>query len=216
MDTKKNTILLTVIAIATLLVAVVGATFAYFTAQGGAASEAKVTVSTGTAGESSLGTFKAINIYADATNFGQGKESLSDTSTGTVVWTAPGASSGSTPSEAERSFCYTAKLNVTSNTFVYSSTNTTHAAELTLKAEKNGTVVLEDRDITTGTAEVVIPTTKGGTDTVHKLVAEAGKNASDSWSLTVTLVNLGVDQNDNTSKQFSGAVKFDKTTCPAA
>ena len=34
MDNKKNTILLTVIAVATLLVAVVGATFAYFTAQG--------------------------------------------------------------------------------------------------------------------------------------------------------------------------------------
>ena len=32
MDNKKNTILLTVIAVATLLVAVVGATFAYFTA----------------------------------------------------------------------------------------------------------------------------------------------------------------------------------------
>ena len=213
MENRKNTILLTVIAVATLLVAVVGATFAYFTAQGGSASEAKVTVSTGTAGNSTLGTYKAINIYADATNFGQGKGSLSDTSTGSVTWTAPG---GDDVATADLSFCYTVKLAVTENTFVYSSTNTTQAAELTLKAEKNGTVVLEDRDITTGTAEVVIPTTKGGTDTVHKLVAEAGKNASDSWTLTVTLVNLGVDQNDNTSKQFSGAVKFDKTTCPAA
>lgn len=34
-DNKQNTLLLTVIAIATLLVAVVGATFAYFTATGG-------------------------------------------------------------------------------------------------------------------------------------------------------------------------------------
>ena len=46
---KKNTILLTVIAVATLLVAVVGATFAYFTATttpSGAGEEAEVTTNT--------------------------------------------------------------------------------------------------------------------------------------------------------------------------
>ena len=40
---KKNTILLTVIAVATLLVAVVGATFAYFTATAGSEGDAKAT-----------------------------------------------------------------------------------------------------------------------------------------------------------------------------
>ncbi len=210
MDTKKNTILLTVIAIATLLVAVVGATFAYFTAQGGDASEAKVTVSTGTAGNSTLGTYKPINIYADATNFGQGKGNLSDTSTGSVTWTAPG---GDDVAAADLSFCYTAKLAVTENTFVYSSTNTTQAAELTLKAEKNGTILLDDRDITVGKADVLIPTEKDGSETIHKITATPGGEKSDNWTLTVTLVNLGVDQNDNTSKQFSGVVQFTKTDC---
>ena len=52
MENKKNTILLTVIAVATLLVAVVGATFAYFTAQGGTGTSANVTVTTGTAASS--------------------------------------------------------------------------------------------------------------------------------------------------------------------
>lgn len=218
MENKKNTILLTVIAVATLLVAVVGATFAYFTAQGGAASSAKVTVSTGTAGSSSLGTFSAINIYADAINFAQGKGSRVGTSTGTVSWTAPGVAadedgSGATPSETDRSFCYTASLAVTKNDFVYSSTNPDHNAELTLTAKKNDVVVLQDKDITLGTASVSIPTEKDGSTMTHKLVAEAGATKSDQWELTVTLVNLGVDQNDNTGKQFSGAVKFDKTNC---
>ena len=213
MENKKNTILLTVIAVATLLVAVVGATFAYFTAQGGTASSAKVTVSTGTAGSSSLGTFSAINIYADATNFAQGKGSRVGTSTGTVAWTAPGASGTETPSEADRSFCYTASLAVTKNDFVYSSTNPDHNAELTLTAKKNDVVVLQDKDITVGTASVSIPTEKDGSTMTHKLVAEAGATKSDNWELTVTLVNLGVDQNDNTGKQFTGAVKFDKTNC---
>ena len=69
MDNKKNTILLTVIAVATLLVAVVGATFAYFTAQGGDAVSKQVNVITGTAGNSSFAIDGAINIYADATTF---------------------------------------------------------------------------------------------------------------------------------------------------
>lgn len=216
MENKKNTILLTVIAVATLLVAVVGATFAYFTAQGGAASSAKVTVSTGTAGSSSLGTFTAISIYADANSFAQGKGNATGTSTGTVAWTAPGVAvdgSGDVPSEDDRSFCYTASLAVTKNDFVYSSTNPDHNAELTLTAKKNDVVVLQDKDITVGTASVSIPTEKDGSTMTHKLVAEAGATKSDKWELTVTLVNLGVDQNDNTSKQFNGAVKFDKTNC---
>ncbi len=211
---KKNTILLTVIAVATLLVAVVGATFAYFTAQGGTTSQANISVSTGTAGSSTLSTFDAINIYADATNFAENAGNRTGTTTGTVSWTAPGAVAGqAAPSEADRSFCYTAALNVAKNDFNYSSTNTTHAAELTLTAKKNDTVVLEDKDITVGTAAVNIPTEKDGSTMTHKLLADAGATKSDKWELTVTLVNLGVDQNDNTTKQFSGAVKFTKTNC---
>ena len=59
---KKNTILLTVIAVATLLVAVVGATFAYFTAANnpgtGANNEATVTTET----------VSAINVNSQADN----------------------------------------------------------------------------------------------------------------------------------------------------
>ena len=41
---KKNTVLLTVIAVATLLVAVVGATFAYFTASNSSTGNAAETL----------------------------------------------------------------------------------------------------------------------------------------------------------------------------
>lgn len=214
MENKKNTILLTVIAVATLLVAVVGATFAYFTAQGGSASQADVVVQTGKAGSSSLGTFKAINIYADATNFAQGKGDQTGTSTGTVEWTAPTNATGSTTevTEADRTMCYTATLEITNNTFVKSAANTTDAAELEFTAVKGSTTIIDKMDITTTKTNVQIPTTDG-TDYTHKLVADAGATVSDSWTLTVTLKNLGVDQNDNNGKNFAGAVKFDKTNC---
>ncbi len=213
MENKKNTILLTVIAVATLLVAVVGATFAYFTAQGGSASQADVVVQTGKAGSSSLGTFKAINIYADATNFAQGKGDQTGTSTGTVEWTAPTNVKGGEVAEADRTMCYTATLEITNNTFVKSAANTTDAAELEFTAVKGSTTIIDKMDITTTKTNVQIPTTVGGTDYTHKLVADAGATVSDSWTLTVTLKNLGVDQNDNTGKNFAGAVKFDKTNC---
>ncbi len=213
MENKKNTILLTVIAVATLLVAVVGATFAYFTAQGGSASQADVVVQTGKAGSSSLGTFKAINIYADATNFAQGKGDQTGTSTGTVEWTAPTNVKGGEVAEADRTMCYTATLEITNNTFVKSAANTTDAAELEFTAVKGSTTIIDKMDITTTKNNVQIPTTVGGTDYTHKLVADAGATVSDSWTLTVTLKNLGVDQNDNTGKNFAGAVKFDKTNC---
>ena len=47
---KKNTMLLTVIAVATLLVAVVGATFAYFAIGATVENNAKTTITGGTEG----------------------------------------------------------------------------------------------------------------------------------------------------------------------
>lgn len=220
MENKKNTVLLTVIAVATLLVAVVGATFAYFSAQGGATASAAVTVATGTAAEADFGTLSAINIYADASTFNQtdagetlNRDSHKGTSNGTVTWKAPGATADTTPSEADRTFCYTASLTVTTNTFGYSAANTSSAAELEFTAQKNGTVIIDKKDITVGTAEVKIPTTAGGSTYVHSITADAGASKSDSWVLTVSLVNHNFDQNDNTGKQFAGQITFDKATC---
>ena len=229
MDNTKNPILLTVIAVATLLVAVVGATFAYFTAQGGKAAQAEVTVKTGTAASTSFGTWDAIAIYADQTTFAQGAGDATGSSTGEVSWTAPGATQTYTPTEAERTMCYTATLQINTNTFVVSSTNTTGLPELVFKAEMgkltgetgakqftSEKVVINDLDITTTKTNIQIPTTAGGKEYVHKLVADAGKTVNDAWKLTVTLKNLDVDQNDNAGKEFTGAVVFDKATCPGA
>lgn len=219
MENKKNTILLTVIAVATLLVAVVGATFAFFSAQGGTGSSGNITVSTGSAASSEFGTMNPINIYADATTFAQGKGDATGSTTGSVKWTAPGASGGTTPAEADRTFCYTAKLNITANTFTKSAANTTNLNELEFTAVKNATTVIDKQSLVTlpaGTAvtgEINIPTAKDGSTMKHTLVAEAGASVEDKWTITVTLKNLDVDQNENTGKQFTATIKFDKTTC---
>ena len=105
MDNRKNTILLTVIAVATLLVAVVGATFAYFSAQGGGTAFDNIEVKTEAAASSSFSIDKNIAILANMDNFNEDNgETQHDTMTGTVEFTA-GTGTG-----AQTEFCYTAAL----------------------------------------------------------------------------------------------------------
>ena len=115
MENRKNTILLTVIAVATLLVAVVGATFAYFTAQGGGTAQTNINVTTSTSSNSSFELGSSLTINANQDNFDT-KEVAHQTSTqtGTVTWTPSNAASGD-----ELNFCYSVNLNVTTNTFEY-------------------------------------------------------------------------------------------------
>ena len=219
MENKKNTILLTVIAVATLLVAVVGATFAYFTASGAQGTTGNVTVSTGTAASSEFGVIKALNLYADASTFAQGGKDVTGETTGTVKWTAPGATQEHTPDEAERSFCYTAALNITANTFTVSAANTEKLNELEFTAKKGSTVLLDkvslvDMDTKSGkTGSINIPTTADGSEYTHKLIADAGASLTDEWTITVTLKNLDMNQNENTGKQLTGQIAFTKVSC---
>ena len=219
MENKKNTILLTVIAVATLLVAVVGATFAYFTASGAQGTTGNVTVSTGTAASSEFGVIKALNLYADASTFAQGGADVTGETTGSVKWTAPGATQEHTPDEAERSFCYTAALNITANTFTVSAANTEKLNELEFTAKKGSTVLLDkvslvDLDTKVGkTGSINIPTTAGGSEYTHKLIADAGASLTDEWTITVTLKNLDMNQNENTGKQLTGQIAFTKVSC---
>ena len=211
MDNKKNTVLLTVIAVATLLVAVVGATFAYFSAQGGDAKSTNVTVQTGTAGSSSFTVGSAIAITADETTFAKDLGDRTGSTTGTVSFTAPGAAGTSTPAAADLKFCYSVTINIAANNFVYTVNNTT--PELILDVEKGGTKVINNLDITTRTGAIQAPTVADGTTYVHQIDAAAGATVTNSWKVTVTLKNLSTDQNANAGKSLSGTLKFEKATC---
>ena len=151
---KKNTILLTVIAVATLLVAVVGATFAFFTAQNNGSTDTKVEVKTETTDSLLFGSADPLYIIANQVNFadvsGGGIEenfgSQKAVSTSEIKFTR-GANSS-------QKYCYTAKLTVDSsngNNFVYAPEETNfnedqdgrnaefkrnHAPELLLKVTK--------------------------------------------------------------------------------
>ena len=201
---KKNTLSYTVIAIAVLLVAVIGATFAYFQAQIGAGATANVTVTTQTTDGL---TFNAANITVGPVtqaNFGSGSGNKSQSGNASVVLTASNTSSAT--------YCYTAGLTVTSNNFVYTVNNST--PELTITASKNGTTLLNSADITTMTTGTVsFPTALNGSTTKHTITATSNSTTTDSWIVTVTFINLNSDQQNNTGKTFSGNVVFTKVNC---
>lgn len=112
---NRTTFLLAVIAVSTLIVSIIGATFAYFTAQRGEGAQADITVKTSTSDSLEMGTFTTINIVANQDNFGENKGTRSGVSTGEISLTANDAE------QTEKvEYCYTADFYVESNDFVYS------------------------------------------------------------------------------------------------
>ncbi len=69
MEKKNKTFVLSIVAIATLLIVVVGATYAYFVAQGGASANTNVNVQTSTTDNLSFEVGEAINITVNQDNF---------------------------------------------------------------------------------------------------------------------------------------------------
>lgn len=239
MENRKNTILLTVIAVATLLVAVVGATFAYFTAQGGGSDQTDVTVKTETSSNSSIVVQDSLTLTANQENFGEEADThlKSGEATGTITWTPSTGATGD-----DLNFCYTVGITVTSNNFVYPDASNLpdqdtyyDTAELLLSISKNGTPITETGRITGltyATVDAALTGTRGevsgwdlteataqtynvtdGTDNIHQIDGTAGNASTDNWTAQVTLVNKNVDQQYNTNKTFQASIVFTQVDC---
>ena len=223
MDNRKNTILLTVIAVATLLVAVVGATFAYFSAQGGGTATNSLKVQTEAAASSSFSIDKNLAILANMSNFAQGTGSTqADTMTGTVEFTA-GTGTG-----AQTEFCYSATIAwnaATPSDFV----DTGAAQEdLTLTVTKNtgwsgtdytnkGTAIWTNKTVTTSAQRAnytKIPNTIDGNDYIHHMTTTAGKTIKEQVLVTLSFnYSTSVDQTANAGKTLTGTLTLKQENC---
>ncbi len=223
MDNKKNTILLTVIAVATLLVAVVGATFAYFSAQGGGSATNNIEVKTEAAASSSFSIDKNLSILANMDNFAQGRgETQDDTMTGTIEFT------GGTGTGAQTEFCYTATLawsGATPSDFV----DTGAAKEdLTLTVTKNSgwdgsgydsedTPIWTDVKITTSGDRAnytKIPTTADGAEYTHRITTTQGTLAREQIKVTLSFnYDPDVNQTANAGKVLTGTLTLAEAVC---
>ncbi len=175
---KGNMILLTVIAVATLLVAVVGATFAYFSATMGSVSPKTIEVTSGTLSTQFSGTSSILNNGA---NVGDVLYSTKITVTGVVT--------GST------NLNYEGILNVRNNTYTDGALVYTITSNNT---SNNGST------IQTSTVPVAIPTGASTISLGNGLFAGPTTTGSvHEYTLTITFAN---DAENNIGKTFDAGV----------
>ena len=108
-----------------LVIVVVGATYAYFVAQGGGSANTDVNVQTNTTDSLSFSVGEEINITANQDNFGQGMDNQAGSTTASATLTANNATNQATKN-------YYLYLNITNNNFEYTTEESTAELILTI------------------------------------------------------------------------------------
>ena len=85
---EKKVLALSAIAVITLIVVVIGATYAYFQAQGGGSSDIDASVITSTTDKLSFQVGNGINISASQENFALGMDNVTGSTTASAMLTA--------------------------------------------------------------------------------------------------------------------------------
>ena len=222
---KKNALLLTVIAVATLLVAVVGATFAYFTATSTGTKEQTVEVTTDTINEAEFTPGLAISINANLNNFGKiGEEYTGDPATQTGTNEAHAKFKAGTAGTA--SMCYNVGLQIDKNTFRTQSAGYTleNIPELSMTVKKGSTTVYENLSLlgqgpeesTEPSVTIYFPEESSSvaltSPVQHKMTSTGEDNLIDDlWTTTISFnYDPNGSQNDNAGSMLSGKIIFTK------
>ena len=200
---EKKVLILSAIAVVTLIIVVVGATYAFFTAQGGGSANTNVNVQTNTTDNLSFSVGEAISITANQQNFAQGAGNQVGSTTASATLTANNATNTATRN-------YYLYLNITSNDFTYTTENST--AELILTITDPDGTELQTLDgynhVTVGEVSGFDITTKTGSITIadNYEISATETPTTQEWNVTVTFVNLDSDQEGNTNKTFEATL----------
>ena len=204
MENKKQAIILSVVAIVTLLSLILGATYAYFQASGNSGSSTNVNVTTYT---SDLLTFEIgddIAVYADQTSFASGKGNA----TGSTYAKATLVANNKTNEATKNYYVY---LNISENTFTYTQNTSTPEILLTIKDGSGNEItsitgLTYKTNVTDGKGTSISGfdiTTKSGLITLfdnREITTTSSK--TEEWNITVTFVNYDADQSKNAGKSF--------------
>ena len=204
-EARKRTVLL-IISVVTLMIFAVGVTYAYFRTQGGGATQTDINVKTATTDSLVFSTGSDIFFTADQTSFGKGKGNKMGSSFAKVVLTANNSTNSATAN-------YYVYLNITENSFKYTTNNKT--AELILSiTDKAGNEIknLEGVSyVTIGGVSGYDITNKEGLVKIannHEIVSTGTKE--EDWNITITLVNLDSDQTANAGATFKAKINIQK------
>ena len=199
---EKKVLVLSFLGVLTFIAVVVGATYAYFTAQGGGTGNINVNAGTATTDNLSFQVGSAISLTANQEDFGQGSGNKSGSTYARATLTANNATNNATRN-------YYVYLDIESNDFEY--TTVDNQAEILLKVtDPDGTEVttlgsLERK--TSGDVTGFDITTQTGLITIadNYEITSTGTVTQD-WQIEVIFANLDSDQNANTGKSFSATL----------
>ena len=209
---KKQALILSIVAVVTLIALVVGATFAYFKAQGGTGSSTEVKVTTYTTDMLTFTTGNAISLYADQSSFGQEKGSLS----GETFAKATLVANNKTNEATDNYYVY---FNIENNTFKYTLGEDKPELILTVTGPDGNEVmelpglthkVVQDRE-NKSISGFDVTTTNGLITIANKKTITATTDAKEEqYTLKLTFVNYEGDQTANATSSLSAKVMIQK------
>ena len=209
---KKQALILSIVAVVTLIALVVGATFAYFQAQGGTGSSTEVKVTTYTTDMLTFTTGNAISLYADQSSFGQEKGSLS----GETFAKATLVANNKTNEATDNYYVY---FNIENNTFKYTLGNDKPELILTVTGPDGNEVTslpglthttVQDRE-NKSISGFDVTTTNGLITIANKKTITATTDAKEEqYTLKLTFVNYEGDQTANATSTLSAKVMIQK------
>ena len=200
---NKTPIIISVIAVLVLSILLIGATFAYFQAQGNTGSITETKVTTYTTDTLSFETGNPLTFTIDQENFASGKGNLSSNTYAKAILTA----NNKTNTATEHYYLY---LNIAENTFTYTQNENTPEILLTIK-DASGTELtsisgLAYKTVTDGKGTNIsgfdITTKNGLIALLSNKEITATPNKTDEWDITITFVNYNADQSANAGNSF--------------
>ena len=208
---KKKVKLFSTIALVALALLVVGATYAYFQNQYGAASNADVKVTTYTTDVLTFETGSNISITAGQDDFASGKGNK----TGSTFARATLQANNKTNTTTANYYMY---LNIETNTFTYTNTGTPELLlQVVDKTSGNPVTSITGLDYVTVTdgkntsiSGFDITTKKGLIALFLNKEISASPKTIEEYTITITLVNHNFDQNVNTGKNLNGKLIIQK------
>ena len=199
---EKKVLVLSAVAVITLIAVIIGATYAYFQAQGGGSSDIDASVITSTTDKLSFQVGNGINISASQENFAQGLGNRTGSTTASAMLTANNATNTATRN-------YNLYLDIKNNGFTYTVDENTPELILTITGPDD-----QPLENLAGYEYVTVDGVSGFDITEASnaiLIADdyeitASPEVTQTWNITVTFINLDSDQNKNTGKTFAADV----------
>ncbi len=205
MDNNKNKIL-TLIAIITIVLTLIGATYAFFAAQAGGTTSTNATVTSNTTDLLTFSMNRDISFTVTQSDFQENGTNKSGDATATATLTPNNKTGAATMN-------YYLYLNLQSNPTLYSGSNTNEDPELMLQVfDGNNQLVtltgLGTQKTIKGVTGYDITGVTGLKTLLDNHAISASNNTAtiENWKVVITLINLDVNQNDNTGKTISAEI----------